>query len=189
MDKGGEVEVVMFTGLIEEIGKIKRASPSGHNLRLGIKAPQVSTDLQVGDSVNINGACQTVIDVKDNLFTIEAVEETLSRTNLGQLKPGDSVNLERALRLSDRLGGHLVSGHIDFVGKIRAIIRKDQSYIFEFESPPECRAHFVEKGSVAVDGISLTVVQVLSNSFTVSVIPFTMSHTTLGKRKLESRST
>lgn len=173
----------MFTGIIEEIGKVDQTSFRGSNLRFRIKALKVSTDLRVGDSVNINGACQTVIEAKGDHFIAEAVEETLRRTNLGQLKPGDSVNLERALRLSDRLGGHLVSGHVDFVGRIRFIFQKDQSHIFEFEFPPEYQTHFVEKGSVAVDGVSLTVVQVHSSSFTVSIIPFTISNTTLGVKE------
>ena len=173
----------MFTGIIEEIGKVEQVSLSGGNLRLKVKASGILSDLKAGDSMNINGTCQTVIEVKDNHFTVEAVEETLRRTNLGQLKSGDSVNLERALRPSDRLGGHLVSGHVDFVGRIKSIIQKDQSYVFEFEFPKEYQSHFVEKGSVAIDGVSLTVVQVLKNSFTVSVIPFTMKQTTFGAKK------
>lgn len=174
----------MFTGIIEEIGNIEQALSSGGSLRLRIVAPTVSADLKAGDSVNINGACQTVIEVKDGGFTVEAVEETLKRTNLGQLKTGDLVNLERALRASDRLGGHLVSGHVDFVSRIRSISQRNQSYLFEFEIPREYQKHFVEKGSVAVDGISLTVVQVLQDSFTVSVIPFTVKETILGAKKV-----
>ncbi|MGB7061265.1 MAG: riboflavin synthase [Candidatus Zixiibacteriota bacterium] len=175
----------MFTGIIEEIGKIEQTSSSGGNLRLIVKAPKVSADLKAGDSMNINGACQTVIEAKDEGFTVEAVEETLRRTNLGQLKSGDLVNLERALRASDRLGGHLVSGHVDLVGKIKSISQRNQSHLFEFEIPREYEKHFVEKGSVAVDGISLTVVQVLKDSFAVSVIPFTMKETTLGAKKVD----
>ena len=174
----------MFTGIIEEIGKFEQIISRGNNLRLRIKAPKISVDLKIGDSVNVNGACQTVIETKDKCFTVEAVEETLKRTTLGQGKSGDSVNLERALRLADRLGGHLVTGHVDFVGKIKSITRKDQSYIFEFEYPQEYRTHFVEKGSVAIDGISLTIVEVQVNSFTVSVIPFTMSNTNLVEKSV-----
>ena len=174
----------MFTGIIEEIGKIDQISSSRGNLLLAIKAPKVSAGLKVGDSVNINGACQTVIEVREDDFVVEAVEETLKRTNLKELKTNDSVNLERALRASDRLGGHLVSGHVDFVSRIKSITEKDQSWLFEFEIRQEYQAHFVEKGSVGVDGISLTVVQVLKDSFTVSVIPFTMKQTTLGNKKV-----
>jgi riboflavin synthase len=174
----------MFTGIIEEIGKVEQASLSGGSLRLRIEAPRASTDLKVGDSINISGACQTVIQIKDDSFTVEAVEETLRRTNLGQLSSGDRVNLERALRASDRLGGHLVSGHVDFVSRTKSITEKNQSWLFEFDIPPEYQKQFVEKGSVAVDGISLTVVQVMKDSFTVSVIPFTMRETTLGTKKV-----
>jgi len=173
----------MFTGIIEEIGRVDRIDSRGNHLLLRIKAPKTSTDMKVGDSININGACQTLIELKDNCFMIEAVEETLKRTTLGRLKAGDSVNLERALRLSDRWGGHLVTGHVDFVGSIKSITRKDQSSVFEFEFPQEYQAYFVEKGSVTVDGISLTVVEVKSDSFTVSVIPFTMTNTVLGEKK------
>lgn len=173
----------MFTGIIEEIGTVGQASRSGGSLRLRIKAPRVATEVSVGDSINIDGACQTVTQVKDEFFTVEAVEETLKRTTLGKLKSGDRVNLERALRASDRLGGHLVSGHVDFVGRIKSIVRRDQSRIYEFEFPEEYKSHFVDKGSVAVDGISLTVVDVQENSFTVSVIPYTMRETTLGVKK------
>ena len=125
-----------------------------------------------------------MIEVKDDQFTVEAVEETLERTNLGQLGSGDRVNLERALLASDRLGGHLVSGHVDFVSRTKSITEKNQSWLFEFEIRPEYQRHLVEKGSVAVDGISLTVVRVRKDSFTVSVIPFTAKETTLGAKKV-----
>jgi len=173
----------MFTGIIEEIGRVDRIESRGNNLLLRIKAPKTSVDMKVGDSINIDGACQTTIELRENCFMVEAVEETLKRTTLGQLKAGDSVNLERALRLSDRLGGHLVAGHVDFVGRIKSIAPKDQSFVFEFEFPQEYQAQFVDKGSVSVDGISLTVVEVKCYSFTVSVIPFTMNNTTLGEKK------
>jgi riboflavin synthase len=173
----------MFTGIIEEIGKVEQTSYSGGNLLLKIKAPRVLEGLKLGDSININGACQTVIESGKGFFVVEAVAETLKRTNLDQLKVGDSVNLERALGASDRLGGHLVTGHIDFLGKIRSISPKGESQIFEFSYPVEYKSHFVDKGSVAVDGVSLTIVDVLDDSFTVSVIPFTVKSTTLGSKK------
>jgi riboflavin synthase len=174
----------MFTGIIEEIGKIDKISSRGGNQLLTIKAPKVSADLKIGDSIDINGACQTVIEVSDAGFVVEAVEETLKRTTLGRLASGDRVNLERALRASDRLGGHLVSGHVDFMSRIRSASEKNQSWLFEFEIPREYQTQFVEKGSVAVDGISLTVVKVLKDSFTVSIIPFTIKETVLGQRKV-----
>jgi riboflavin synthase len=175
----------MFTGIIEEIGKVKQTSVSGGNLLLAVEALRVSDGLKVGDSVNINGACQTVIETKPGHLVVEAVQETQKRTNLGQLRIGDSVNLERAMRSTDRLGGHLVTGHVDFVGRIRSMIGKGDSHVFEFTFPEEYRMHFVEKGSVAVDGISLTVVEVTKDSFTVSVIPFTMKTTTLGIKQVD----
>jgi riboflavin synthase len=174
----------MFTGLIEEIGTVKQTSASGGNLLLKIEAFKASADLKVGDSININGACQTVVEKEPECFVVEAVEETLKRTNLGRLRIGDRVNLERALLVSDRLGGHLVTGHVDFAGQIKSIHREAESHIFQFSFPQEYQSHFVEKGSVAVEGISLTLVQVLSDSFTVSVIPFTMKSTTLGVRRI-----
>jgi riboflavin synthase len=174
----------MFTGIIEEIGRIEQASPYGSNLKLRINAPKITSDLKPGDSINIDGACQTVIEVKDGSFMVAAVEETLKRTTLGQLRAKDSVNLERALRASDRLGGHLVSGHVDFMGRIKSIVQRDQSQIFEFEFPQDYKSQFVEKGSVAVDGISLTVVQVDDDSFTVSIIPYTIEETTLGTKRI-----
>jgi riboflavin synthase len=174
----------MFTGIIEEIGKVKQPSVSGGNLLLTVEAIRVSEGLKVGDSVNINGACQTVIRVKPGHFMVEAVQETQKRTNLGQLGIGDWVNLERAMQPTDRLGGHLVTGHVDFVGGTRSIIRKGDSHVFQFTFPEEYGTHFVEKGSVAVDGISLTVVDVTTDSFTVSVIPFTVKNTTLGIKRV-----
>ena len=174
----------MFTGIIEEIGRVKQTSTSGGNLFLKIEALNVSTDLKVGDSVNINGACQTVIEAKPGHFVVEAVQETQKRTNLGLLRIGDSVNLERAVRPTDRLGGHLVTGHVDFVGRIRSITQKGDSHAFEFTFPKGYQAHFVEKGSVAVEGISLTVAGVLNDSFTASIIPFTMKSTSLGIKRV-----
>jgi riboflavin synthase len=174
----------MFTGLIEEIGKVKRTSKVGSNLLLAIEAPRVSIALNVGDSVNINGACQTVIQAEPGHFVVEAVQETQERTNLGQLAIGDRVNLERAMRPTDRLGGHLVTGHVDFVGGIKSIIRKGDSHMFEFTFPEEYGTQFVEKGSAAVDGISLTVVDVTTDSFSASIIPFTMKSTTLGIKRV-----
>ncbi len=151
---------------------------------LRVTAPGVSADLKPGDSININGACQTIIETREDHFAVEAVEETLKRTNLGQLKKDDRVNLELALRPSDRLGGHLVTGHVDFVGVIKSVTQKGQSFVFEFGFPGQYESRLVEKGSVAVDGISLTVVEVLRDSFTVSVIPFTMSNTTLRTKRV-----
>jgi riboflavin synthase len=174
----------MFTGIIEEVGRIEKISIERGNLKLRIKAPKIRNDLKVGDSININGACQTVTATDTDSFTVEAVEETLRKTNLGQLKGNDGVNLERALKFSERLGGHLVTGHIDGVGKIKSIVQKDGSVLYEFGLSEKYMGYLVEKGSVAVDGISLTVVEVKENSFTVSIIPFTLQNTSLGTKRV-----
>jgi riboflavin synthase len=174
----------MFTGIIEEIGKVEGISKQGRNLKLRIKAHKILDDLKMGDSININGACQTIIKTDAESFIVEAVEETLQKTNLGQSRKNDVVNLERALKFSDRLGGHLVTGHVDCVGKIKSIVKRDGSFLYEFELPEEYSAYLVEKGSVAVDGISLTVVKVLNTSFTISIIPFTQENTTFGIKKV-----
>ena len=177
-------DVAMFTGIIEVIGKVEGISKHGRNLKLRIKASKILNDLKVGDSININGACQTVIETDTDSFFVEAVEETLIKTNLGQLERNDSVNLERALRFPDRLGGHLVTGHVDGVGKIKSIVKRDGSFLYEFELSEKYLAYLVEKGSVAVDGISLTVAEVKESSFTVAIIPFTLENTSLGTKKV-----
>ena len=174
----------MFTGIIEEIGEIKRISSEIQSKKLEIKAKKILAGLQIGESININGACQTVIQVKPDSFVIESVKETLKRSNLGLLKKGDRVNLERALKLSDRLGGHLLTGHIDCTTEIKSISSDGNSSIFEFSLPPDYSAMIVEKGSIAVEGISLTVAELKKNSFTVSIIPFTLKMTTLGDKKI-----
>lgn len=174
----------MFTGIIEEVGRIEEISKHGHNLKLKIKASRILNDLKLGDSININGACQTIITTDADSFTVESVEETQKRTNLGQLKRNDSVNLERALKFSDRLGGHLVTGHVDCGGKIKSIAKKDGSFLYEIELSERFLVHLVEKGSAAVDGVSLTIVEVKETSFTVSIIPFTLKNTTWGIKKI-----
>lgn len=173
----------MFTGIIEEIGEVKSTSSVGENRKLEIKAKKIVAGLQIGESININGACQTVIKVNPDSFMVEAVQETLKRSNLGLLKKGDRVNLERALKLSDRLGGHLVSGHIDCTAEIKSISSDGNSSTFEFTSSAEYSALLVEKGSIAIEGISLTVAELKKNSFTVAFIPFTLKMTTLGQKK------
>ena len=163
----------MFTGIVEELGRL-RSRDAG---RLVIEASLVLADLKVGDSVAHNGCCLTVVEVGEGSYAVDAVEETFRRTNLGDLRPGDPVNLERPVRLADRLGGHLVQGHVDAVGVIRS-----PAPSLEVGVPADLRRYLVEKGSVTVDGCSLTVVKVLTDSFTVAVIPHTASVTTLGQR-------
>ena len=173
----------MFTGIIEELGKVKSISRGTKIKKIEIESKKVLEDLKAGDSININGACQTVVNVKSSSLIVETVEETLKRTNLGELKPGEKVNLERPLRFSDRLGGHILTGHVDCKGRIKSIARKGGSWRFEFSLPENYLTYIVEKGSIGVEGISLTVVDVFKNSFSVSIIPLTYAQTNLSQRK------
>ena len=177
----------MFTGIVEEMGKVGNISGGEKALRLEIEAREVLKDLKVSDSINVNGACLTVIEVKKHSFVVEVVEETSKRTDLKVLRTGDNINLERSLRLSDRLSGHIVTGHIDCVGKIISIEKKEKSLILKFSIPEEFSSYMVEKGSIAVEGVSLTVVEVYPEAFTVSIIPFTYEHTNF-KYKKENES-
>ncbi|MFN3420935.1 MAG: riboflavin synthase [Armatimonadota bacterium] len=173
----------MFTGIIEEVGEVAQAQRKGMAVFFGIRA-SFARELKKGDSVCINGACLTVVDIQPPLFWVEAVEETLARTNLGFLKPGDRVNLERALPAGGRFGGHFVQGHVDGTGVIAQIVPRLRSKVVRIHTPKELMPYIVPKGSIAVDGVSLTVVEVGQDWFTVSLIPFTLEHTTLGLRKV-----
>ncbi|MDN5293539.1 MAG: riboflavin synthase [Eubacteriales bacterium] len=173
----------MFTGLVEEMGTLLRVEGGNDFLRLVIRAEKIMADLKLGDSVAVNGVCLTVTNLGGNFFHADVMAETMRKTNLGSLKPGDGVNLERALKLSDRLGGHLVSGHIDGVGTIVRQEREGIAVVTEIEAPREVLRYLVPKGSVAVDGISLTVVDVKEGAFTVSLIPHTIKSTTLQFKK------
>ena len=163
----------MFTGIVEELGRVE-ARDGG---RFRFRAPLTSEDAKLGDSIAVNGCCVTVTEVGAGWWDAHAVDETLSRTNLDDLKPGDPVNLERPLRLADRLGGHLVQGHVDAVGEI-----VEPAPDLRVRMPADLLRYVVEKGSITVDGCSLTVVQPLDDGFTVAVIPHTMAVTTLGHK-------
>jgi riboflavin synthase len=171
----------MFTGIIEEVGKIISVSRKAKLMDLTIGAKTIFDDIKIGDSISINGVCQTVVDIKINSFTVQAIEETLDRTTLGKMKTGDSVNLERALRINDRLGGHLVQGHIDGTGKITS--RKDfpDNVILSVRPERGLEKYIVEKGSITIDGISLTVAFTKNDEFEVAVIPHTIKFTTLNE--------
>jgi len=174
----------MFTGIIEERGIIKSIRIGTQSARIVILANNVLEDLKTGDSINSDGVCLTVTEFSTSSFTADVMPETISRSTFGKLKPGSIVNLERALRLSDRLGGHLVSGHIDGTGVIERI-RKDENAIwFSIAAEEHLLRYIVEKGSVAINGISLTVVKVGIRVFEVSVIPHTLNETTIFTKKV-----
>ena len=173
----------MFTGIIEELGRVRAIDRREGGARLEIAASTVLADTRPGDSIAVNGCCLTVVDRGDGWWAADAVIETLERTALGSLERDDSVNLERPLRLSDHLGGHLVQGHVDAVGQVAA--RRplaDGSTRFTFSAPADVLRYVVEKGSVAVDGISLTVAALGDEAFDVAIIPHTLAVTTLGQR-------
>jgi len=170
----------MFTGIIEEIGKVSSASTT----RLVISARQVVDGIKPGDSIAVNGACLTVTDFDRASFSIDIMPETLQRTNLGQLTAGDGVNLERPTTLGGQLGGHLVQGHIDDIGRIISMEREGEALLFRFEAPPEVMRYTAPKGFIAVDGISLTITEKDNSSFQVSVVEYTRRNTTLSSRKV-----
>jgi riboflavin synthase len=173
----------MFTGLVEALGTVRRFEIAGAGRNLVIAEPGISPETAIGDSVAINGACLTVIAHDKETCSFQAGPETLQRTNLGELAPGDRVNLERALSLGDKLGGHLVQGHIDGVGRITERRQDGEWEMVWFRCPAELATQMVSKGSVAVDGVSLTLVDVTSDSFSVALIPHTLERTTLGFKK------
>ena len=173
----------MFTGIIEETGTIKAVKKGAKSCSLAISAKEILQGLTKGDSLNTNGVCLTVITFDHDSFTVEVMPETMRNTNLGTLKTGSAVNLERALQLSGRLGGHLVSGHIDGTGIISRIQEEDNAIWYTITTGKEILRYLIPKGSVAVDGISLTVVHVDTVSFDVSVIPHTRGATSIKGRK------
>jgi riboflavin synthase len=173
----------MFTGIVEELGTVRAVTPNEGGARLEIEAKEVLSDVSLGASIAVNGCCLTVVDFGDRWWAADAVIETLQRTNLGSLGVGDGVNLERPVRLADRLGGHLVQGHVDAVGALRERApQPDGSEMMRFDAPPDVMRYVVHKGSITVDGISLTVAAVHADGFSVAVIPHTQAVTTLGGR-------
>lgn len=174
----------MFTGIVEELGVISSVRRGADSAQLVIEAEKVLEGSRVGDSILVNGVCLTAVHFNSGGFTADVMAETLDKTNLGALKTGDRVNLERALRLSDRLGGHLVSGHIDGVGKITRRERHDIATLVDIKAPDEVMRYIIKKGSVAIDGTSLTVVDLGPDHFQVSLIPHTAHLTTLGFKKV-----
>jgi riboflavin synthase len=177
----------MFTGIVETIAEVEAARPEEPGRRLILRAPSMAPDVVVGESVAVNGCCLTVVARDSGRLEFQAGPETLSRTNLGDLKPGYAVNLERSLRSGDRLGGHLVSGHIDGIGIVDERRDEGQWSMFWFCVPAPLTRQMAAKGSVAVDGVSLTLVAVEDDRFSVQLIPHTLAVTTLGSRRAGDR--
>ena len=168
----------MFTGIVEEIGRVQSVSSGG----LVIRVSRELADLRVSDSISVNGACLTVTSRDEDSFSVDVVPETLRRTNLGALRAGDPVDLERSLAVDGRFGGHVVQGHVDSTGAIESVAREGEALLLRFQAPPSIMRYVVEKGFIAVDGVSLTVVDCNDRSFSVTVIPFTRDNTILGSK-------
>ena len=174
----------MFTGIIEMTGQVRSIRQDRGGRVFSIEAPVIAREAPIGASIAVNGTCLTVVSNDELAFTVEIVPETISRTNLGQLEAGDLVNLERTLRLSDRIDGHLVQGHVDGVGRVVGNESRGNSLWITIEIPDPLTPYLIEKGSIAVDGISLTIAHLAGNLLAVAVIPHTASVTTLGDRKV-----
>jgi len=177
----------MFTGLVQALATVTQVTPAGPGKRLAIEAPTLAKAAAIGDSIAVNGCCLTVVKIAGPSLSFEAGPETLSRTNLGELAAGSQVNLEPSLRAGDQLGGHYVSGHIEAVGTVDARHDDAEWSTFWFRFPRELGRYLVSKGSAAVDGVSLTVVDVEPERFSVQLIPHTLAATTLGKRRAGDR--
>lgn len=173
----------MFTGIIEEIGRIKQIRTGEKSCILTISASKILSDLQIGDSIAVNGTCLTVCRFDASCFSADVMPETMRRTNLGKLSPGSAVNLERAMSANGRFGGHIVSGHIDGTGKIMHLKKEDNAVWVKISANPELLYYMIQKGSVAIDGISLTIAEISQKDFAVSVIPHTRQQTTLLSKK------
>ena len=170
----------MFTGLVEEIGLCEDLQRSAGSARLLIQAPGISCGVKIGDSISVNGCCLTAISIRDGIMTFDLLDETLQRTNLQDLIPGKKVNLERSLLADGRLGGHFVQGHVDATIPVVAILQQGSDLRIDFKVPPEFAAYVAYKGSVAINGVSLTIAEVTADSLAVWIIPHTASHTNLG---------
>lgn len=176
----------MFTGLIESIGIIKSVKKSSGSVRLTILADKMASEVKVGESISVNGVCLTAAAVNPPHIEFDVVQETIDKSSLNHLSISDRVNLERAMKLGDRLDGHMVQGHIDGVGVIRSIRSVGDDYRITIYAEPEIMRYVAQKGSIAVDGISLTIAEVNENSFTVAIIPQTLSSTTINEKKAGS---
>lgn len=174
----------MFTGLIEEIGRVKKIVFGSSSAEITIKASKIMDDVKLGDSISTNGICLTVTRFSSNEFTVDVMPETMKVTNLKNLRNGSRVNLERALRVGDRLGGHIVSGHVDGIGSIIGFTEDDNAIWVEIKADMNIMKYIIHKGSITIDGTSLTVADLGKESFKVSIIPLTQEETTLTSKKL-----
>ena len=170
----------MFTGIVEEVGIVRSLQPGG----LTISATEVVKGTKLGDSIAVNGTCLTVASIGDNSFSVDIMLETVRRTNLGALLPGQGVNLERSLAADGRFGGHFVQGHVDGTGKIISMVPEGEALLMEVAVPPDIMRYLVEKGYIAVDGVSLTIIRCNASSFAVSLVAYTQKHTTLGGKRV-----
>ncbi|MCH3914924.1 MAG: riboflavin synthase [Acidaminococcaceae bacterium] len=177
----------MFTGLIAELGKVDNLKKEKDSYRLTVSAQKIPPQLQRGESIAVNGACLTVTEFSSEKFTVDVMPETARRTTIGTLEKGDKVNLERTLHLSDGLDGHIVSGHIDGVGTISKVVPEGIARVVTITTPPELLRYIIVKGSIAIDGISLTVTAVTQTGFSVSLIPLTVEDTTLGFKNIGAK--
>ncbi|MDR3610634.1 MAG: riboflavin synthase [Ignavibacteriaceae bacterium] len=173
----------MFTGLIEEKGKLLDIIKTGDGLRLVFNAKIVFGDLQIGSSISVNGVCLTVVELNKNSFAVDTIEETLKKTNLGKLNLGDFVNLERPLKADARLGGHFVLGHVDTTGTVTSVKELSNSHFVTISFPENFQKYLIYVGSVAIDGVSMTVAEVNNNSFSVGIIPHTWAETVFSSKK------
>lgn len=167
---------IMFTGIIEDLGIVTLLKHEQENLQLTMRT-KITHELKIDQSVSHNGVCLTVVKIQDDTYTVTAIKETLDKTNLGQLKVGDHVNIERAMKLGDRLDGHIVQGHVDQIATCKSVKVFDGSWVFTFEYDKALNNITIEKGSITVNGVSLTVVDSKPNSFSVAIIPYTYEHT------------
>ena len=177
----------MFTGIVEELGTIAGVEDQGDAIRLTIHADHVLADAGLGDSISVNGCCLTVAERDGDTWTADVMQETLDKTSLAGVRPGDRVNLERAVTPTTRLGGHIVQGHVDGVGTIAGRTPSEHWEVVDVSMPPGLARYLVDKGSITVDGVSLTVVEARDDGFTVSLIPETLARTTLGRRQVGDR--
>lgn len=173
----------MFSGIIEEIGKIEKINPIKGGIKLTISANKILEDSKIGDSISVDGICLTITSVKKNYFTVEAVGETLKKTTLSKIKNKSYVNLERAVKFNERIGGHLVQGHVNTTGTITKLKKIGENFLLQVKVPNYLMNYIIKEGSIAIDGISLTVADIFNNFISISIIPHTLEHTTLKFKK------